>query len=85
MKGLLNEDFHEQQEKIPQDQIIIRNIDKVNVMEEESMRIFYNIIHNELMDDINLRKKYLIVFNYDAFINDILSGSASPEILLSSK
>ena len=50
----------------------------MNVM-EESMRIFYNIIHNgrKPMDDINLRKAISYCFDYDAFINDILSGSAA--------
>ena len=78
--GLLNEDFHGADGYMPQDQIIkLRESDKVNVMEEESMRIFYNIIHNgrKPMDDINLRKAISYCFDYDAFINDILSGSAA--------
>ena len=72
--------FMETDGYMPQDQIIkLRESDKVNVMEEESMRIFYNIIHNgrKPMDDINLRKAISYCFDYDAFINDILSGSAA--------
>ena len=43
------------------------------------MRIFYSIIHNgrKPFDDVNLRKALSYAFDYDSFINNILSGSVA--------
>jgi peptide/nickel transport system substrate-binding protein len=78
--GLMKGDFHGADGYMPQDQIKrLRKADNVNVMEQESMRIFYFIIHNarEPMNDINFRKALSYAFDYDGFINDILSGSVA--------
>ena len=78
--GLMKGDFHGTDGYLPQDQVIrLRNSDKVDVMEQESMRIFYFLIHNgrEPMNDINFRKALSYAFDYDGFINNILSGSVA--------
>ena len=78
--GLLNGDFHGTDGYLPQDQVKrLAASDNVYVMEQESMRIFYSIIHNgrKPFDDINLRKAISYSFDYDAFIDDILSGSVA--------
>jgi peptide/nickel transport system substrate-binding protein len=76
--GLLRGDFHGSDGYMPQDQIQrLEESDDVKVMEEESMRIFYAIIHNNRppMNDLNFRLALSHAFDYDGFINDILSGS----------
>ncbi|MCY3980754.1 MAG: ABC transporter substrate-binding protein, partial [Alphaproteobacteria bacterium] len=65
---------------MPQDQVKrLRASDRVVVQEEESMRIFYSIIHNGRapMNDINFRKALSYAFDYDGFIDNILSGSVA--------
>lgn len=78
--GLMKGDFHGTDGYLPQDQVIrLRKSDKVTVMDAESMRIFYFAIHNgrEPMNDINFRKALSYAFDYDGFINNILSGSVA--------
>ncbi|RMF39739.1 MAG: ABC transporter substrate-binding protein [Alphaproteobacteria bacterium] len=78
--GLMNGDFHGTDGYLPQDQVKrLAASDEVVVDEQESMRIFYAIIHNgrKPFDDINLRKAISYAFDYDSFINDILSGSVA--------
>lgn len=78
--GLMKGDFQGSDGYMPQDQIIrLRKSDNVNVEEQESMRIFYSIIHNgrSPMNDINFRKALSYAFDYDGFINNILSGSVA--------
>jgi len=78
--GLMKGDFHGSDGYMPQDQIIrLRKSDNVDVLEQESMRIFYGVIHNgrSPMNDINFRKALAHSFDYDGFINDILSGSVA--------
>lgn len=78
--GLMKGDFHGSDGYMPQDQIIrLRKSDNVNVLEAESMRIFYGAIHNGRppMNDINFRKALAYSFDYDGFNNDILSGSVA--------
>lgn len=78
--GLLNGDFHGTDGYLPQDQVKrLVDSDETYVMEEESMRIFYSIIHNgrEPFDDVNLRKAISYAFDYDGFNQDILSGSVA--------
>jgi peptide/nickel transport system substrate-binding protein len=78
--GLMNGDFHGTDGYLPQDQVK-RLVDNPNVYvdEQESMRIFYSIIHNARspMNDVNFRKAVSYAFDYDSFINDILSGSVA--------
>lgn len=78
--GLMNGDFQGTDGYLPQDQVKrLVESDEIEVKEEESMRIFYSIIHNgrEPFDDVNLRKAISYAFDYDGFITDILSGSVA--------
>ena len=78
--GLMKGDFHGTDGYLPQDQVIrLRKSDEVEVYEQESMRIFYSIIHNgrEPMNDINFRKALNHAFDYNGFIDNILSGSVA--------
>jgi len=78
--GLMKGDFHGADGYMPQDQIKrLMKTDEVNVFEEESMRIFYFIIHNgrSPMNDINFRKALSYSFDYTGFIKDILSDSVA--------
>ena len=78
--GLMNGDFHGTDGYLPQDQVKrLRDSENVYVDEQESMRIFYSIIHHgrSPMNDINFRKALSYSFDYDGFINNILSGSVA--------
>ena len=78
--GLMKGDFHGTDGYLPQDQVIrLRKSDEVEVYDQESMRIFYSIIHNgrEPMNDVNFRKALSYAFDYDGFIDNILSGSVA--------
>ncbi len=78
--GLMNGDFQGTDGYLPQDQVKrLRESDKIYVDEQESMRIFYSIIHSgrEPMNDLNFRKALSYSFDYDGFINNILSGSVA--------
>jgi ABC-type transport system substrate-binding protein len=78
--GLLNGDFHGTDGYLPQDQVKrLAASDDVYVDEQESMRIFYSIIHNGRppFDDVNLRKAISYAFDYDGFNENILSGSVA--------
>ena len=78
--GLLNGDFHGTDGYLPQDQVKrLRDSDNVYVDEQESMRIFYSIIHHGRapMNDVNFRKAVSYAFDYDGFNKDILSDSVA--------
>ena len=78
--GLMNGDFHGTDGYLPQDQVKrLRDSENVYVDEQESMRIFYSIIHHGRapMNDLNFRKALSHSFDYDGFINNILSGSVA--------
>jgi len=78
--GLMKGDFQGSDGYMPQDQIIrLKKSGKVDVYEEESMRIFYAAVHNGRapMTDINFRKALSYAFDYDGFIKNILSGSVA--------
>lgn len=78
--GLINGDFHGTDGYLPQDQVKrLAASDNVFVDEQESMRIFYSIIHHGRfpMNDLNFRKALSYSFDYDGFINNILSGSVA--------
>ena len=78
--GLMNGDFHGTDGYLPQDQVKrLRDSENVVVDEQESMRIFYSIINSNRapMNDVNFRKAVSYAFDYDGFINDILSGSVA--------
>ena len=79
--GLMNGDFHGTDGYLPQDQVKrLRDSDNVTVDEQESMRIFYSIIHNGRFADERSelpQGAQSYSFDYDGFINDILSGSVA--------
>jgi len=78
--GLMNGDFHGTDGYLPQDQVKRLAVDdNIYVDEQESMRIFYSIIHNgrSPMTDVHFRKAISYAFDYDGFINNILSGSVA--------
>lgn len=78
--GLMNGDFHGTDGYLPQDQVKrLAASDNIYVDEQESMRIFYSIIHSGRapMNDVNFRKALSYAFDYDGFINNILSGSVA--------
>jgi len=78
--GLMNGDFQGTDGYLPQDQVKrLRESDNIYVDEQESMRIFYSIIHSGRapMNDVNFRKALSYSFDYDGFINNILSGSVA--------
>ena len=78
--GLMNGDFHGTDGYLPQDQVKrLAASETVSVEEQESMRIFYAIIHNGRppMNDVHFRKALSYAFDYDGFINNILSGSVA--------
>ena len=77
--GLLKGDFHGTGGYLPQDQVKrLKEADNTKVLEEESMRIFMFQINNQRAptSDVHVRRAISQAFDYDAFINDILSGSA---------
>ena len=76
--GLIKGDFHATDGYLGQDQLKrLREAGTINILEAESMRIFYAIIHNgrEPLNDINLRKALSHAFDYDGFNKNILSDS----------
>jgi ABC-type transport system substrate-binding protein len=78
--GLRKGEFNTTDGYLPQDQIIsLRNSDDVQILEQESLRTMYFIFHNQRapLNDVNLRKALCYAFDYDGFINNILSGSVA--------
>lgn len=78
--GLMNGDFQGTDGYLPQDQVKrLRESDDIYVDEQESMRIFYSIMHNARppMNDINFRKAVSYAFDYDGFNKEILSDSVA--------
>jgi len=78
--GLQKGEFNTTDGYLPQDQIKrLRQVDSVQILEAESLRTMYFIIHNQRppLNDINLRKALCYAFDYDGFINNILSGSVA--------
>jgi peptide/nickel transport system substrate-binding protein len=78
--GLRKGEFNTTDGYLPQDQIkILRQTDSVQILEAESLRTMYFVIHNQRppLTDVNLRKALCYAFDYDGFINNILSGSVA--------
>jgi peptide/nickel transport system substrate-binding protein len=78
--GVQKGEFNTTDGYLPQDQIKrLRETGSVQIMEAPSLRTMYFIIHNQRppLDDVNLRKALCHAFDYDGFINNILSGSVS--------
>jgi ABC-type transport system substrate-binding protein len=78
--GLQKGEFNTTDGYLPQDQIKrLRHVDSVQILEAESLRTMYFIMHNQRapLNDVNLRKALCYAFDYDGFINNILSGSVA--------
>jgi ABC-type transport system substrate-binding protein len=78
--GLQKGEFNTTDGYLPQDQIKrLRTVDSVQVLEADSLRTMYFIIHNARppLNDVNLRKALCYAFDYDGFINNILGGSVT--------
>ncbi len=75
--GLEKGEFNTTDGYLPQDQIKrLKQGDKVQIWDAESLRTMYFIIHNQRapLNDVNLRKALCYAFDYDGFINNILGG-----------
>jgi ABC-type transport system substrate-binding protein len=78
--GLRKGEFNTTDGYLPQDQIInLRQTDSVQILEAESLRTMYFVIHNQRppLNDLNLRKALSYAFDYDGFIDNILSKSVA--------
>ena len=78
--GLRKGEFNTTDGYLPQDQIKnLRQSDSVQILEAESLRTMYFIFHNQRppLNDVNLRKALCYAFDYDGFIDNILSGSVA--------
>jgi peptide/nickel transport system substrate-binding protein len=78
--GVEKGEFNTTDGYLPQDQIKrLRETSSVQILEAPSLRTMYFIIHNQRppLDDVNLRKALCYAFDYDGFINNVLSGSVS--------
>jgi len=78
--GVQKGEFNTTDGYLPQDQVKrLRETGSVQILEASSLRTMYFIIHNQRppLDDVNLRKALCYAFDYDGFINNILSGSVS--------
>ncbi|MFC4167438.1 ABC transporter substrate-binding protein [Teichococcus aestuarii] len=76
--GMIRGDYHGTDGYMTPDQIDrFRASDTVQILEQESMRVFHFCIHNARapMNDIHFRKALVHAFDYDGFINDVLKGS----------
>ena len=76
--GLVRGDFQGTDPYMPQDQITrLQGDPNMNVLEAESTRLFYATMHNQRppFTDVNFRKAVCHCFDYDGWINNILSGS----------
>lgn len=78
--GLIKGDFHSVDGYMPLDQIKrMREAPNLYVMEAESMRIFYAILHNGRapMSDPDFRKALSYAFDYDGFNKSILADTVA--------
>jgi peptide/nickel transport system substrate-binding protein len=76
--GLIRGDFQGTDPYMPQDQIKrLQGDPNMNVLEAESTRLFYASFHHQRppFTDINFRKAVCHCFDYDGWINNILSAS----------
>lgn len=78
--GLMKGDYHGEDGYLPRDQIEqLRKSGKVQILEQESMRISIIHINNQRppFDDVHVRRAISYAFNYNAFIQDILGGTVA--------
>lgn len=78
--GLMRGDFQGADGSMPYDQIQrLRQSPDVQIIEQESMRIFLLALNHSKppLNDVHLRRALAYSFDYDGFINNIMSGSVS--------
>lgn len=80
VQGLLRGDYHGLDGYLAPDQVRrLRESPNVQIIEQESMRVFYFAMHNGRapLDDINFRKALMHAFDYDGYINAIMQGTVA--------
>lgn len=80
VQGLIKGDIQGTDGYLPYDQILrLKEAKNVQILEQESMRVFYFNIHNGRgpMSDVHFRRALAYAFDYDGFIKDILKGAVS--------
>lgn len=80
IQGLMRGDYHGLDGYLAPDQVQrLRSAKGVQVMEEESMRVFHFAMHNGRapFDDINFRKAVAHAFDYDGYIGAIMQGTVA--------
>ncbi|TMJ21188.1 MAG: hypothetical protein E6G95_22330 [Alphaproteobacteria bacterium] len=80
VQGMIKGDFQGTDGYLPFDQILrLKESKNVQILEAESMRVFYFNIHNgrSLMNDVHFRRALAYAFDYDGFIKDILKGAVA--------
>jgi peptide/nickel transport system substrate-binding protein len=78
--GLIKGDIHGTDGYLPQDQIArLRQAPNVQIIEEESMRVYYFAVHNSRppLNDVHFRRAMSYAFDYDGFNVDLLKGAVS--------
>lgn len=78
IQGLMRGDYHGLDGYLAPDQVQrLRSADNVQILEEESMRVFHFAMHNgrEPFDDINFRKAMSHAFDYDGYISAIMQDT----------
>ena len=80
VQGMIKGDFQGTDGYLPYDQILrLKQAKNVQILEEESMRVFYFNIHNGRapLNDVHFRRALAYAFDYDGFIKDILKGAVA--------
>jgi peptide/nickel transport system substrate-binding protein len=78
--GLIKGDFHGTDGYLPQDQIArLREAQNVQILEQDSMRVFYFIIHNSRppLNDVHFRRALAYAFDYDGYNKDLMKGAVA--------
>lgn len=80
VQGLIKGDIQGTDGYLPYDQILrLKEAKNVQILEQESMRVFYFNIHNGRapMNDVHFRRALAYAFDYDGFVKDILKGAVA--------
>ncbi|MGO7180664.1 ABC transporter substrate-binding protein [Rhizobium brockwellii] len=78
--GLMRGDFHGADGYMPYDQIQrLKKSPAVRVLEQEAMRVFLLMLNNAAppLNDVHFRRALAYSFDYDGFINGVMSGSVT--------
>ncbi len=76
--GMIKGDYLGTDGYLPYDQLErLRKADHIQILEAESMRVFYFALNTKRppLDNVRFRRALSYAFDYDGFINDILKGS----------